>query len=296
MSGATQRWVAFGVALGLLGISALGMGTVQRVFAVHLQKEAIYPPGGRVLASLPRETPRWSALGSDRVESPDVVKVLGTSNYLTRLYAREEGQAEAPRVVLDLHCAYYTGMIDTVPHVPERCFVGGGLQQADFAQVHDVPLDASAWRRDESVPPELAGEGGAIYTLRLPYHERSSAPGQRVRLPRGVTPERPLRMRISSFDFPDGRRLYAGYFFIANGGTAANARQVQALAFDLTSDYAYFLKVQITSSSVGSPEELARHAGSLLDDLLGEILMCVPDWVEVEQGRYPPDNPRRDGA
>jgi hypothetical protein len=72
-----------------------------------------------------------------------------------------------------------------------------------------------------------------------------------------------------------------------------SAEQVRLLAFNLTDDYAYYLKVQITSGGVESPQELASLAGSLLDDLLGEIMRCVPDWTEVRAGRYPPDHPRR---
>jgi hypothetical protein len=38
---------------------------------------------------------------------------------------------------------------------------------------------------------------------------------------------------------------------------------------------------------VGSAEELASAAGSLLDDLLGELVTCTPDWVRVVQGQWP---------
>jgi len=67
------------------------------------------------------------------------------------------------------------------------------------------------------------------------------------------------------------------------------AEGVRTLAFDLRSDYAYYLKVQFTSGAVSSSEELARQAGDLLEDLLPEIMRCVPDWIEVELGRYPPE-------
>ena len=39
-----------------------------------------------------------------------------------------------------------------------------------------------------------------------------------------------------------------------------------------------------------SAEELAQEASSLLGELLPEIMRCVPDWVEVESGRYPANN------
>lgn len=62
---------------------------------------------------------------------------------------------------------------------------------------------------------------------------------------------------------------------------------MRLLAFDLRSVYAYYLKIQVTSTSVSSGEELVARAGSLLSELMPEIMRCVPDWVEVEAGRYP---------
>jgi hypothetical protein len=103
-------------------------------------------------------------------------------------------------------------------------------------------------------------------------------------------------MRISEYESPDsGKKLFAGYFFIANGGVAASAEQVRTLAFDLTSDYAYYLKVQVSSTTVSSAEELAEQSGALLSELIAEVVRCVPDWVSVESGAYPSDNPRGAG-
>ena len=87
--------------------------------------------------------------------------------------------------------------------------------------------------------------------------------------------------------------MIAGYCFIANGGWVSSAEGVRFLAFNLTDDYAYYLKVQVGSADVESPEELAGLAGSLLDDLLGELMTCVPDWPRVMGGQWPPDNPKR---
>lgn len=276
------------LALVVLLSAALGMGAAIKAAGIHLRKTPIYPPGNRQLSSIPAETPGWSRFGPDRIESPEIVETLGTSNYVTRAYIRRgDGAAEKPQL-MEFHAAYYTGMIDTVPHVPERCFVGGGLQQSESSRVIELDLPGATWVADPTVPAELAGLTGAIYTTRLPNDPAyTDAPGRRVRLPRGVGPDSPLRMRCSEFLLPGGGKLYAGYFFIANGGTVPNANDVRSLAFNLTDDYAYYLKVQINTASVGSFEELAELAASLMDELLGEIMRCVPDWTEVELGNYP---------
>jgi|TARA_R110000782_G_scaffold48627_2_gene106387 hypothetical protein len=278
-------------ALTVLVACAVGMGAAIRAGGIHLRKIAIYPPDNRQISTLPAETPGWTRLGPDVIESPEVLEVLKTQNYLTRSYLKrgtgEDGRAP---VILEFHAAYYTGMIDTVPHVPERCFVGGGLQQAKASRVVELDLPSESWVPDRTVPEELAGRNGTIYTARLSNDSRyTDAPGRRVRLPRNVGPEQALRMRCSEYLLPNGRRYYAGYFFIANGGTVPNANDVRTLAFNLTDDYAYYLKVQVNSATVGSVEELAEEASDLLGELIGEIMRSVPDWIEVEQGLYPPE-------
>jgi hypothetical protein len=181
-------------------------------------------------------------------------------------------------------------MIDTVPHVPERCFVGGGLQQSESSRVIDIPMDTSTWRVDPSVPTEFAGIDGEIYSVRLSNDpSMSDAPGMRVRLPRGISPEKPFNFRASEFINPGKGKIYAGYFFIANGGTKANANDVRQLAFNLEDDYAYYMKVQISAHNLDSFDEFASLSGDLLGELIGEIMRCVPDWVSVQQGLYPED-------
>lgn len=270
---------AFLVALAILVVAALSMGRAIGVMGIYLEKLPIQPEHDRKLRQILTETDNWRRVGDDVIEAADVVESLETDNYVTRTYV---AKVQNPRdaVGIDFHAAYYTGMIDTVPHVPERCFVGGGWQIAADSHIVDIPLDSTGWLpMDDSDDP--------IYEIRV-SNRNKERPGQRVPLPRGVTPRGGLKMRVTEFFDSQGRSVYAGYFFIANGGTVASAEGVRLLAFDLTDDYAYYLKVQFTSPQVGSAEELASIAGRLLDDLMPEIMLCVPDWTKVEAGTYPP--------
>jgi hypothetical protein len=280
--------VASALALVLMLSAGLGLTLYVKIHDLHMQKTPIYPPGNRQVSAIPSETEHWKRVGSDRISSAEIVETLGTENYVSRDYIRRDTEGTRTPVVIEFHAAYYTGMIDTVPHVPERCFVGGGLQQSSSSRVMELDLDTSSWIPDQSVPEELAGLQGEIYTTRLSNNSAwTDAPGRRVRLPRGVTPESPIKMRISEFFLGEGRKIYAGYFFIANGGTRANADEVRALAFNLSDDYAYYLKVQVNSVTADSFEAFAEQASSLLSDIMGEIMRCTPDWIEVQQGRYP---------
>jgi hypothetical protein len=287
---------AFFVVVVVLLASALGFGRLIEAYGIHLKKEAIYPPGGRLISSLPVETESWIQIGADQLMSSEMLEELGTENTVSRKYIQKES-AMAPGQksphVIDFHAAYYSGMIDTVPHVPERCFVGGGMRKSSVSEVLALPISTGEWVEDGSVPNEFRGPTGAVYTAPTSW-QYSDRRGFRVRMPRGTGPSNPVKMRVSEFlGQQNDLAVYAGYFFVANGGTVATAEGVRSLAFDLTSDYAYYLKVQTTCASVGSKSEHAEVSASLIGELLPEIMRCVPDWIEVETGEYPADNPRR---
>jgi len=59
------------------------------------------------------------------------------------------------------------------------------------------------------------------------------------------------------------------------------------MAFDKSAKYAYYMKVQVSSVDVTSEEELASGSAELLNELLPELMRCVPDWLKVERGEYP---------
>jgi hypothetical protein len=282
---------AFLVAFGIMGTAAIGMQAALDHYKIYLQKKPIYPEPiagkERILRALPTETARWRQVGADRIESAEGQEELGTANYLTRVYAEKSADGAQPRRV-ELHAAYYTGMIDTVPHVPERCFTGGGATLIGGPWELPLPLEASDWVSEEDNPFAPA----ALYTTRLSNEYSTAGGGRRVRLPIGVSPDNPPRLRITEYSGGGDRSFFAGYFFIANGGLASSAEQVRGLAFDLQNDYAYYLKVQFNSPEAANAEELAATAAALLDDLFGELMTCTPDWSKVQQGQWPPDNPK----
>lgn len=267
-------------AVVVMGFSGVMIPTVVGALGLYLRKLPIQPPGNVVVADVPKETASWIALGKDSQMSEEVVAELGTQNYLSRIYARKKDVEQGVAKRVELHLAYYTGMIDTVPHVPDRCMVGAGWSITGSPTVVPIKLDAERWLPREDVPEEWKGQ---IYTAR--------AGGERVVLPRKP---QDLAMRVTQFTGPgQSKKLFSGYFFVANGGHVPTAEEVRLLAFELKDDYAFYLKVQLSSQDVMSNEELSQLSGELLDEMLPEIMKRVPDWVEVTAGRYPADNPRR---
>lgn len=276
---------AFIVPVMILCLAGAGFGAGIRAAGIYLQKLPIYAKDNRPVRDIPRVTASWEQVGNDRIESPEILKALGTENYVTRTYKERNPADPGNPAVIELHIAYYTGMIDTVPHIPDRCFVGGGLDMIESSTVTAIPLDTSDWIPDDSVPAALQGH---IYTANA--FDEQGRRIQRIRLPRDA---KDMSMSISRYRAPRGVTITAGYFFIANGGVVPRAEQVRLLAFNLEDDYAYYMKVQTSSFRVTDRQGLAELTAGLMNELLPHLMRCVPDWVDVEAGVYPEDNPRK---
>lgn len=275
---AAVRGGAFIAVLLVLAASAITIPFAIRAIGAVLVKEAIYPPDNRTLAMIqPAATPGWVVDGKDIKENAETEDVLGTKNYLTRNYKRVGKTGELQ--YLALHAAYYTGTIDTVPHVPERCLVGGGWGIVDGPFTVDVPLDKTRF-----APNPFDDDATKRGYLRARLADTSDHPGQYVYMPKGVGS---AQMQVTKFASPDGKTMYAGYFFIANGSVANTANDVRLKAFDLTTKYACYMKVQVSSLTAKNEREMVEQAAGLLDEVLPELMRCMPDWLAVERGQYP---------
>lgn len=276
------------VGLAILGGSAGALDAALRAVEAILVKKEIHPPGGTKLHTLgersdgssvrfgafelaPAQPMRMSEEGMDE---------LGTHNYVSQIYLERGG--DGPPTSFELHCAYYTGMLDQVPHVPERCLVGAGWLPAGRSRVVPVELafDERGLDPDAFVPAFGVDESayGRVWAGRCPEVSR------RVRLPMNIEE---LRLMVTPFIDPAGNRVYAGYFFVANGSVYASAEDLRLKAIKLQDEYAYFMKVQFTSRDVDSPEGLAAVAGRFLDEALPSLMRRTPDWIDVVEGRLP---------
>ncbi len=68
--------------------------------------------------------------------------------------------------------------------------------------------------------------------------------------------DRRLRPRTTIFTSPErpSLRNFGGYLFVANGRTTSSAMAVENVAFDLTSEYAYYCKIQLNATMASMSE------------------------------------------
>jgi len=230
-------------------------------------------------ARIPTHLKSWRAISPDQLMDASVLETLGTSVYLSRIYAPLDD--DGPPV--HLHIAYYTGLIDPVPHVPDRCFEAAGLTKKELPRNLALPLDDSAWTIDPGPPNRATGERYRLTTARHPL----TLDRMEVAMPVG-------EFELRTTPFLDERQphlnVYAGYFFIANGRTTPTPDRVRLLAFDLRERHAYYCKVQLTVStpSAMTQDQFVEYSARFLNELLPDLMRCLPDWREVESSGAPP--------
>jgi len=80
-------------------------------------------------------------------------------------------------------------------------------------------------------------------------------------------------------------RIYAGYFFIANGRLTPEAGGVRILAYQPKDQYAYYCKVQFTLSGAKEldADGFVEITTGFLELMLTDLMRCLPDWAEVQQ-------------
>ena len=271
-----DRQARAALAVASLALLACGIGFrfAVETLDLYLRKEAVEL---RVqLSNIPKRLGQWTASGPDGKLTAEVEEELGTDQYLDRWYVNQSRRAGGRATALGVHITYYTGMIDTVPHIPDRCLVASGAIRAGLPLNTDLNVDRSDW-----IPSDLlnrrTGDPYPMYTFTQSITGRPVT----VHMPIGN-----FRLRTTEFR-RKGRpneRLYAGYFFIANDYTTPRPERVRWFAFDLTTRYAYFTKIQFTMLAPESVErwEYVDLVSDLLNDLLPELMRCLPDWAEVE--------------
>ncbi len=165
--------------------------------------------------------------------------------YVSRVYEN----AEAPPRQFDrfwhLAIEYYTGGIDTVPHVPEICLVAGGASAA----------------RSETIDVEIP-------ELPAPWNEG-------FRLRRGIYEFVDPRTAATS--------QYVQYYVFSLNGRPEVDRNV--VRFELTLPwvrYAYFAKVQFgPRGAVADVDQADRAAREFLKAAMPEVLNALPSRQDV---------------
>jgi hypothetical protein len=262
---------AFVAACVVLLAGGMGFRWAVAALNIYLQKEPVEPRAS--FDAISRTIGHWQAVGKDVEMDEAMLEELGTRRYLDRSYALDGNPRQG---VLHLHLAYYTGMIDTVPHVPDRCIVAAGFNKKTEPENVPLQLDTSQWHDDPEYINLATGRKYSIVEVRDAFIGTQS-----VRMPIGD-----FKLRTTRFerDKQPNLQLFAGYFFIANGRITPSPDDVRLLAFRPSEKYAYYCKVQFTYGANGmTQDKFVALVAEFLKDFLPELMQKLPDWKDIER-------------
>lgn len=284
-----QLSLSQGIVGGVLVMAILGQTSIIQATGVALNKLPL-PLRHGIALSFPDQTGDWELLHHDPKLPTDIEKELGTDEYFNRFYVNNAAGVtassidvvtlddepggrligwegfDAPGELAKVHLTYYTGMLDTVPHVPNKCWTVAGQRQA-YDGTHTLELQRDDYRPDPDHPGYVLAEStGFNKTVRLPSDQ--------------------IKAKIFTGETEDGHRTTALYFFLVNGKAIASNHEVR-FGFNMKDRYSYYCKVELMFPGIVDPEQVEHHAEELLSDLLPEVMACLPDWTQVQSGDYP---------
>jgi hypothetical protein len=276
----------FLMVVGILLAGALGLNAATGFLNLFFRKEAL-PLRGELSTFTKKDLGGWVWVPEQHTLNPDNIHALGTDKYVMCMFVDtvtpvaggkpvatkkevEDLEKLTPEQrwqklrdfqqknlysVINVAVTYYTGKVDTVPHVPDRCYVADGFQPSEYKE--------ETW---------LLGQ----------YSNG---------VERGV----PVRFIDFEDQTTRGaQNRCVSYFFQANGEYLADHNKVRWKLQNLKERYAYFAKIEVMNVlplRPGAPatdplrdKDRAAAAAAMqrfLTAALPEIEKLLPDWQKV---------------
>jgi hypothetical protein len=124
---------AFLICVGLLAITVGGMSVAVKLSGIYLKKEPL--PLKKPLSELNISgLPPYKVVEKTEIENRDVLEALGTEDYIQWTLEDTSVSSESNVRFCTLFVTYYS-LPNIVPHRPEECYIGGGLQGIKFETV-----------------------------------------------------------------------------------------------------------------------------------------------------------------
>jgi hypothetical protein len=282
---------AFLAAVVVLALAAVGLNAATDALQLYFKKLPV-PLRARLdddKAGVPEQLGNWVMVSEQNALDPDVQHSLGTRDFVFRAYLDTAAvppelmaalkptlnnpeqaavrqailtriQEVAPQAVLSLNVTYYTGMVDTVTHIPERCMVADGYEPKN---PQTVTLQAGTY--PDGSPRQIAASFATF--------EDQTGRGRMNR--------------------------HVAYFFHCNGGYEPNPVAVRVKLQNLFERHGYYAKVELMADEPARPsntaagkdldakraasaEKVNAAMGDLLAQALPSIERCLPDWAAVK--------------
>lgn len=282
------RQPAFVLVAVVMLVAAVGLNASVQFLKLHFKKEPI--PLARPLGAISDRFGQWVQVSEDKALSSEIEDVLGTDKYIFREYVDERIvgadvqkrfkqlreladaatspderkkleddyarllpmiRARTPNAVISLSVTYYTGMVDTVAHVPDRCVTADGYEPKSYEEVYwPIARDLPASKKP------LDGDHKPTDDIQVRYINFEDQTGT-SNIPRSIT-----------------------YFFHVNGTFDSSPLGVRRKLAKLSERKAYYAKIEVMTT-MDNARDSARVQTDFLTSAMPEIQRCMPDWEKA---------------
>jgi hypothetical protein len=270
----TTRWLqpGFLIAVLILAVSAVSINAVASLLKWTYEKQAVpLAQYGKTLDTIPDQLGDWKQVSKDEPIEKEIEDALGTTQYVFRDYVNTkimtpeelkrydgktnkerkellwEFQAVHPDAVVNCAVTYYTGLVDTVAHIPDRCYIADGFQPSSYETPKwDLGIKRLGPNGDQPLPVRF-----------INFEDQTSA----GRVTRQVA-----------------------YFFFADGQYESDPIGVRKTLATLTYRHGFYSKIELMTV-LKDQDKAQQVMCSFLTAALPEIEKCMPDWNTVEYAK-----------
>jgi hypothetical protein len=265
-----KKWMqpGFLIPVIILAVAAVGLNGAVSALQLHFKKLPV--PLKMDLSSLPEQMGDWMQVSKDEPLDKEIQDALATDHFIfrdyvnTKLVSKEDIahfqglgsrerkalvagiQAQQPNAVINMGVTYYTGLVDTVAHIPDRCYIADGFEPSEY----ETPV----W---DLGPGHLGKAPGEGMPVRFINFEDQTAAGRVTR-------------RVA-------------YFFFANCHYESDPLGVRKTLQNLRYKHGFYSKIELMTI-LKDHDECQKVMTNFLTAALPEIEKCFPDWNQVEGG------------
>lgn len=280
---------AFFIVAGLILSAAVALNATVMHLKLTFRKLPVDPQ--QPLKTLPAVLGPWQQASIDEALSADLEHELGATQYVMRIYvdtrllnsqeARDLKNAKSkqdygqvlmsvrrrvPQAMLMFQMTYYTGLVDTVAHVPDRCFLADGyMSEASVGET---------WKCNSlgMLNPDGGPTTAPVVVVEDKSEKIADFPMQYITF-RNTLPGR------------EGEVVQVAYSFNCNGAWSNDSIQgVRIPLQNLFEKYGYYSKLELRidhpnrDDSRKAMQDFMIHATPALREVL-------PDWAKIKTGQ-----------
>ena len=269
-SSSKQKWMQPGFLIPaiILAVAAVGLNGAVSALQLHFKKLPV--PLKKDLSSLPEKMGDWLQVSRDEPLDKELQDSLATDHFVfrdyvnTKLVTKEDVarfqdlgsrdrkalmsriQMQMPSAVINMGVTYYTGLVDTVAHIPDRCYIADGFEPSEY----ETPV----WDLGPGRLGKAPGEGVGVRFINF---EDQTAAGRVTR-------------RVA-------------YFFFTDGHYESDPVGVRTTLQNLRYRHGFYAKVELMTT-IKDHDECQKVMTNFLTAALPEVEKCFPDWNQVEYG------------